>query len=79
MREQTLKAFGKEVRHWRTERRLSQEKLADECGFHRTYIGQVERGERNPTLLNMLTLCRTMGVSLAEFFTRYETALGTLV
>lgn len=79
MREQTLKAFGKEVRHWRTERRLSQEKLADECGFHRTYIGQVERGERNPTLLNMLTLCRTMNVSLAEFFTRYETALGTLV
>jgi len=78
MREQTLKAFGQEVRYWRTERRLSQEGLADQCGFHRTYIGQVERGERNPSLLTMLTLCRALGVSLPEFFTRYENALGTL-
>lgn len=78
MREQTLKAFGQEVRHWRTERRLSQEELADQCGFHRTYIGQIERGERNPSLLNVLTLCRHLGVSLPEFFTCYEIALGTV-
>jgi transcriptional regulator with XRE-family HTH domain len=78
MREQTLKTFGQEVRHWRTERRLSQEELADKCGFHRTYIGQIERGERNPSLLNVLTLCRHLGASVSDFFTRYETALGTL-
>ncbi|WP_460500921.1 helix-turn-helix domain-containing protein [Hymenobacter agri] len=77
MREQTLKAFGQEVRHWRTEQHLSQEELASRCGFHRTYIGQIERGERNPSLLNILTLCRTLGVSLPEFFTRYETVLDT--
>ena len=77
MREQLLKALGQEVRYWRAERRLSQEELADLCGFHRTYIGQLERGERNPALLNLLTLCRHLGVSLPEFFTRYETALGT--
>lgn len=77
MREQTLKAFGQEVRHWRTRCRLFQEALADQCGFHRAYIGQIERGERNPSLLNVLTLCQHLGVSLPEFFTRYETALGT--
>ncbi|MDQ2770548.1 MAG: helix-turn-helix domain-containing protein [Bacteroidota bacterium] len=77
MREQTLKAFGQEVRRRRTERHLSQEELASRCGFHRTYIGQIERGERNPSLLNILTLCRTLGVSLPEFFTYYETVLET--
>ena len=79
MREQTLKSFEKVVRHWRTEQRLSQEELAGRCGFHRTYIGQLERGERNPALLNVLTLCRTLGISLPEFFTRYEAALDTPV
>lgn len=77
VREQTLKAFGQEVRYWRAKQQLSQEELASRCGFHRTYIGQIERGERNPSLLNMLTLCRTLGVSLPEFFTRYEASLET--
>ncbi|MDO7873794.1 helix-turn-helix transcriptional regulator [Hymenobacter sp. ASUV-10] len=79
MREQQLKAFGQAVRHWRTGQRLSQEELASRCGFHRTYIGQIERGERNPSLLNILTLCRTLGVSLPNFFTHYETTIGTSV
>lgn len=79
MREQTLKAFGQQIRHWRNERHFSQEELADACGFHRTYIGQLERGERNPSLLNLLTLCQHLGVSLPDFFTRYETTLGTFV
>jgi transcriptional regulator with XRE-family HTH domain len=77
VREQTLKAFGQEVRHWRGKLQLSQEELASRCGFHRTYIGQIERGERNPSLLNILTLCRTLGVSLPDFFTRYEAAFDT--
>ena len=77
MREQTLKAFGQEIRNWRTEQHLSQEELASRCGFHRTYIGQIERGERNPSLLNILTLCRTLGVSLPDFFTRFEAVLDT--
>ena len=79
MREQTLKAFGQEVRYWRAQQQLSQEELAGRWGFHRPYLGQIERGERNPSLLNILTLCRTLGVSLPEFFTRYESALDTPV
>ena len=79
MRNQVLKAFGQEVRHWRNAQSLFQEELAHRGGFHRTYIGQVERGERNPSLLSILALCQALEVSLPEFFTRYKTGFGTAV
>lgn len=77
MREHTLTVLGQVVRHWRSESRLSQEALADRCGFHRTYVGQLERGERNPSLISLLTLCRGLDVTLPDFFTRYADSLGT--
>ena len=48
-----INAFGKRIRTLRTARGLSQEQLAELTGFHRTYIGMIERGERNLSLSNI--------------------------
>ena len=55
--------FGRKVRNLRVGRGLSQEALADECGLHRTYIGSVERGERNVTLGTIVRLARVLQTS----------------
>jgi transcriptional regulator with XRE-family HTH domain len=48
-----LKAIGKNIRFYRQKAGLSQERLAELCGLHRTYVGAVERGERNISALNI--------------------------
>jgi transcriptional regulator with XRE-family HTH domain len=63
--------FGARVRRLRNERGLSQEAFADLCGLHRTYIGSVERGEQNLSLVNIGRLAATLGVSLAELFSPF--------
>lgn len=60
------RAFGIRVRELRSRIGWSQEKLADESGLHRTYVGGVERGERNPTLLIIKRLADALGVPPAE-------------
>lgn len=57
------KVLGDRVRNLRSARGLSQESLADLAGFHRTYLGGVERGERNPGLLNIVAVARALGVT----------------
>ena len=54
---------GRNIRRLRRERALSQEDLADEIGVHRTYMGGVERGERNLTLRSLERLAERLGVS----------------
>jgi len=63
--------FGARVRRLRNERGWSQEAFADLCGLHRTYIGSVERGEQNLSLVNIEKLAATLGVSLAELFSPF--------
>lgn len=64
MVDKDLKRFGARVHEEREHLGISQEELADRAGLHRTYIGGVERGERNLGLLNVLRIARALGVSL---------------
>jgi transcriptional regulator with XRE-family HTH domain len=56
-------SFGKHLRKLRVERKLTQEELADRAGMHFTYIGQIERGLRNPSLVNLHKLAKALKVS----------------
>jgi len=60
--------LGRRVRFLRLKAGLSQEELADVCGLDRTYIGGIERGERNPSLKNILKLADTFNISIIELF-----------
>ena len=59
---------GKRIRVVRNERKLSQEKLAELAGCHPTYIGQIERGEKNPTIESIYKIASALGISLSELF-----------
>ncbi|MBX3095070.1 MAG: helix-turn-helix transcriptional regulator [Cryobacterium sp.] len=61
-------AFGRRVRAARLERGLSQEALAHAAGLDRSYVGQVERGERNVTLDNIYRLAGALKVHVAQLF-----------
>ena len=63
-----LKQFGNRVRSHRKRAGWSQEKLAHECRLDRSYIGGVERGERNVSLLNIQRIADSLGIRAAELF-----------
>lgn len=65
---QQINRFGNAVRNARATAGLTQEELADRSGIDRSYIGGVERGERNPTLSVIEKIADGLGVSLAELF-----------
>lgn len=59
-------AFGAAVRRLRTRLKLSQEEFADRVQVHRTYVGGIERGERNPTLTTISRIAHALDVSMSE-------------
>jgi transcriptional regulator with XRE-family HTH domain len=62
------KKFGKRVRELRDKTGYSQEDLADLAGIHRTYLGGIERGERNPSLKNIQRIAKALKVPIDELF-----------
>lgn len=71
-RSQAHVAFGRAVRAARVEHGISQEELASRSGMHRTYVGGVERGERNLSYANLLRLAEALGLSLSQLQRRAE-------
>jgi len=69
-------AFGRAIRDLRRDRGISQEQLGYESGLHRTYVGGIERGERNPSLANILRIADALGVSASQLLAQTERTLG---
>ena len=61
-----LERFGQRVRDLRKARGFSQEAFAGECGLDRTYMGGIERGERNVALRNIKKIAEALGVTMSE-------------
>lgn len=66
MSREILIKFGNKIREERLKQNLSQEAFADRVGVHRTYIGMIERAEKNITLLNIQKLANALGISISE-------------
>ena len=62
--ENILEIFGKNVQRYRKEKQISQEKLAEFAGVHRTYVGMIERAEKNITLRNMERIAQALGIEI---------------
>jgi transcriptional regulator with XRE-family HTH domain len=60
--------FGQRVREIRKEKNLSQEELSFRADLHRTYIGMIERAEKNITLINIEKIAKALNVNIKELF-----------
>jgi transcriptional regulator with XRE-family HTH domain len=72
------KTFGVILRDVRKERGLSQETLAFESGYHPTYIGQLERGQKSPSLRTIMNLAMALGTPGSAILLRVEAQLGKM-
>lgn len=68
MKREILIQFGDRIREKRTEQGLSQEELAVKAGVHRTYIGMIERAEKNITLENIEKLANALKIPISKLF-----------
>jgi transcriptional regulator with XRE-family HTH domain len=65
-------AVGQRIRELRTRRGWSQEEFADICGLHRTYMGSIERGERNLTIVSILTVAQHLEMTVSQLLSGLE-------
>lgn len=68
MAKSILKKFGQKVRQERIKQGLSQEELAALADVHRTYIGMIERAEKNITLVNIEKIAKALGIHISKLF-----------
>ncbi len=68
MNNDILKLVGRRIRDLRKEREMSQELLGEKGGFHYSYIGQIERGEKNIALMNLAKIATALDVSISQLF-----------
>lgn len=73
-RSQAHAALGDAIRHARLRLHISQEELGFRAGMHRTYVGGIERGEKNPSYENMLKLADALDVPTSELLREAEAA-----
>jgi transcriptional regulator with XRE-family HTH domain len=66
LNEAIIKEFGLRIKQLRNEKKLSQEELSFISGFHRTYIGMIERGERNISLSNIVVFAKVFEITISE-------------
>jgi len=64
--------LGQRLRTSRQEKSISQEELAAIAGLHRTYIGMIERGEKNVTITSLITVCKALGIDVSDVLKNIE-------
>lgn len=67
-----VKLFGERVKYHRKRKGLSQEKLSELCELHPTYIGQIERGEKNASLDTIMRICKGLEISPEDLFEKLD-------
>jgi transcriptional regulator with XRE-family HTH domain len=77
--ENVQRSLGQRIRDLRTRQGWSQEKFAQVCGLHRTYMGHLERGEKNVSLATVLRVANALGIRLGALFARVPTEAAVSV
>ena len=69
------KELGLKIRFYRKEKKMTQERLAEICGFHPTYIGQLERGEKNASVETLYRVSQGLNISMCSLLEKTESSL----
>lgn len=72
MKNPILIKFGEVIKELRVKKGISQEELGKRAKLHRTYIGMIERAEKNVTLENITKLCKALEIPLSKLFEKIE-------
>lgn len=64
--------IGQRIRNYRLDHKISQEELAEKCGLHATYIGQIERGEKNATIESISKIASGLSVPMSTLFEKLD-------